>query len=186
MDFNGKPVVPTTDNLSWEAQVFLRTTPLAARERPLYKFLEANRAYAAMEIRQVVWLVLFLLFNAAESERSDETDQWSIFRSDETDRPSRYTASWAVEITEGGEKMAERIALKYGFVNAGKVRRDLTCKRYSHILFMLQRVHEQSRMIQFHHSSLHVIMPYVLGVFHCYSMCTGGQLRQHIPLQAQQ
>ena len=154
-------MLPTTD-------MFHRITPLAARERPLYKFFEANRAFAEMEKRQIVWLALFLLFNAAESER--------IFRNDETDQRLRYTASWAVEITEGGEKMAERIARRYGFINAGKVRRDLTCKRYSHIPFMLQRVHGQSRMIQFHHSSLHVIMPNVLGVFHCCSMCIGGQL----------
>ena len=73
-----------------------------------------------------MWLALFLLFNAAESER--------IFKNDETDQRSQYTASWAVEITEGGEKMAERIARRYGFINAGKVRRDLTCERYWHIL----------------------------------------------------
>ena len=156
------PVLPTTDNLSWEAQVFhkestfqalscvyscgwqgasdtgrgkcsaynshanIESPPQAAREGPLYKFLDANRTFAEMEKRRVVWLALFLLFNAAESER--------VFRNNETDQRSQYTASWAVEITEGGEKMAERIALKYGFINAGKVRRDLTCKRYSHIV----------------------------------------------------
>jgi len=137
--------------------MFHRTTPLAARERPLYKFFEANRAFAEMEKRRVVWLALFLLFNAAESGR--------VFRNDGTDQRSQYTSSWAVEITEGGEKMAERIARRYGFINAGKVRIDLTCKRYP---FMLQRVHGQSRMVQFHHSSSHVIMPYVLGVSDCY------------------
>ena len=96
-----------------------------------YKCLEANRTFAEMEKRWVVWLALFLLFNAAESER--------VFWNDETDQQSQYTASWAVEITEGGEKMAERIALKYGFINAGKVRRDLTCKRYSHTCTVLHR-----------------------------------------------
>ena len=147
--------------------MFHRTTPLAARGRPLYKFFEANRAFAEMEKRRVVWLALFLLFNAAESER--------IFRNDETDRRLQYTASWAVEITEGGEKMAERIARRYGFMNAGKVRRDLTCERYSHILFMLQRVHGQSRMVQFHHSSLHVTMPYALAVADLESFVGGGR-----------
>lgn len=32
-----------------------------------------------------------------------------------------YTASWAVEIMEGGDKMADMIASRYGFQNIGKV-----------------------------------------------------------------
>ena len=32
-----------------------------------------------------------------------------------------YTASWAVEIVEGGDKMADTIASRYGFQNIGKV-----------------------------------------------------------------
>ena len=38
-------------------------------------------------------------------------------------RPMReiYTASWAVEIAEGGDKMADKIASRYGFQNVGKV-----------------------------------------------------------------
>ena len=32
-----------------------------------------------------------------------------------------YTASWAVEIIEGGDKMANTIASRYGFQNIGKV-----------------------------------------------------------------
>lgn len=37
-------------------------------------------------------------------------------------RRLRYTASWAVEIAEGGDKMADVIARRYGFRNLGKVR----------------------------------------------------------------
>jgi len=123
-----------TGRSAYNSHANIEPPPQAARARSLYKFFEANCAFAEMEKRRVVWLALFLLFNAAESER--------IFRNDETDQRSQYTSSWAVEITEGGEKMAERIALKYGFFNAGKVGRDI--KRYSHIVytFMLQRVHE--------------------------------------------
>lgn len=33
----------------------------------------------------------------------------------------RYTAAWAVEITEGGDSMADEMAAKYGFKNLGKV-----------------------------------------------------------------
>ena len=32
-----------------------------------------------------------------------------------------YTTSWAVEITSGGEKMADAVARRYGFYNFGKV-----------------------------------------------------------------
>ena len=67
-----------------------------------------------MEKVQFVWFTLILFLNASESKRS--------VRNDDTDQRSRYTASWAVEITEGGEKMAERIARRYGFSNVGKVR----------------------------------------------------------------
>ena len=34
----------------------------------------------------------------------------------------RYTSSWAVEITEGGDNMADETAARYGFKNLGKVR----------------------------------------------------------------
>ena len=66
------------------------------------------------KIQFVVWFTLFLMLNVSEGKQS--------LRKDETDQRSKYTASWAVEITEGGEKMAERIAQRYGFSNLGKVR----------------------------------------------------------------
>ena len=34
----------------------------------------------------------------------------------------RYTSTWAVEITEGGDNMADETATRYGFKNLGKVR----------------------------------------------------------------
>ena len=33
----------------------------------------------------------------------------------------RYTSTWAVEITEGGDNMADETATRYGFRNLGKV-----------------------------------------------------------------
>ena len=39
----------------------------------------------------------------------------------ESELSAVYTASWAVEITQGGDKMADRIARRYGFRNLGKV-----------------------------------------------------------------
>lgn len=41
---------------------------------------------------------------------------------EETNQRVRYTATWAVEIAEGGDKMADVIARRYGFTNLGKVR----------------------------------------------------------------
>ena len=40
---------------------------------------------------------------------------------DESELSAVYTASWAVEITQGGDKMADYIARRYGFHNLGKV-----------------------------------------------------------------
>jgi subtilisin family serine protease len=42
---------------------------------------------------------------------------------EDANRPMReiYTASWAVEIAEGGDKMADKIASRYGFQNVGKI-----------------------------------------------------------------
>ena len=40
-----------------------------------------------------------------------------------------YTSSWAVEITDGGEKMANIVAGRYGFKNLGKLEVGLCLKR---------------------------------------------------------
>ena len=98
-----------------------------------------------MDICHVVWFALFLLFNAAEGKH--------VLRNDETGPKLRYTASWAVEITEGGEKMAEQVARRHGFINAGKVRIHLTCKCYLHTLFMLQCVYE--------HNGIFIPLPHI-------------------------
>ena len=84
-----------------------------------YKCLEANRTFAEMEKHRVVWLALFLLFNAAESEH--------VFRNDEMDQQSQYTASWAVEITEGGEKMA--VSCTFVLSTLGTEQRYKECAR---------------------------------------------------------
>ena len=53
---------------------------------------------------------------------------------DESTPPSAvYTTSWAVEITQGGEKMADYIARRYGFHNLGKVKGLIAyANRYQH------------------------------------------------------
>ena len=46
----------------------------------------------------------------------------SIGEDDQDDNQSKiYTTSWAVEIIEGGEKMANTIAGRYEFINRGKL-----------------------------------------------------------------
>ena len=37
----------------------------------------------------------------------------------------RYTASWAVQITKGGDKMADLVARRHGYRNLGKVYNEL-------------------------------------------------------------
>ena len=39
----------------------------------------------------------------------------------ETRQQPVYTASWAVKISEGGDKMAAKLANRYGFKNLGAV-----------------------------------------------------------------
>ena len=39
----------------------------------------------------------------------------------ERNQRTRYTASWAVEITEGGDKAADIVAQRHGYRNLGKV-----------------------------------------------------------------
>ena len=50
------------------------------------------------------------MYIQAAKERPDDDSQGAV-----------YTASWAVEITEGGKQMADAIARQHGFINLGKV-----------------------------------------------------------------
>ena len=59
-------------------------------------------------------------FNVTEGTGEKWNGSYAI-RKDE-DTQEIYTASWAVQITEGGDKMADKIAMKYGFQNIGRVR----------------------------------------------------------------
>ena len=51
-----------------------------------------------------------------------------------------YTASWAVEIMEGGDKMADIIANQHGFISLGKVKLTDRCSNMSSLLFSLHRL----------------------------------------------
>ena len=51
-----------------------------------------------------------------------------------------YTATWAVEITKGGDKMADIIADQHGFINLGMVKLTDRCFNMSSLLFSLHRL----------------------------------------------
>ena len=53
------------------------------------------------------------------TEKTRETKEY--FGKNESIPREIFTASWAVEITEGGQKMADKIARQYGFNNLGEV-----------------------------------------------------------------
>ena len=57
-----------------------------------------------------------------------EQMQYSTSRAEE----KRYTENWAVEIAEGGDEIAEKIAGKHGFRNMGKVRASIIVQAYYH------------------------------------------------------
>ena len=48
----------------------------------------------------------------------------------------RYTSSWAVKITEGGDNMADETAARYGFKNLGKVTCGYINKRTNNVFFI--------------------------------------------------
>ena len=68
----------------------------------------------------VVLVVAFLLGSAASKAEKTVTSE-DRDRERERNQRVRYTASWAVEITEGGDKAADVIAQRHGYRNLGKV-----------------------------------------------------------------
>ena len=79
-----------------------------------------------MAVFQSLLLVsLPVLLTAALGVVGDQTEKrkghYSYAVRDESESSSVYTASWAVEITQGGDEMADNIARRYGFRNLGKV-----------------------------------------------------------------
>ena len=62
-----------------------------------------------------------LLATALGTARDQGKGHYSHAVRDESELSAVYTASWAVEITQGGDKMADYIARRYGFRNLGKV-----------------------------------------------------------------
>ena len=72
-----------------------------------------------------VLLVVFTTIVHIHFDVTEGTDEMSTdLHTIQGDRNMReiYTASWAVEITEGGDKMADRIASRYGLQNVGRVK----------------------------------------------------------------
>ena len=79
-----------------------------------------------MAVFQSLLLVsLPVLLTAALGTALDHTEKRKGYYShavrEECELSAVYTASWAVEITQGGDKMADHIARRYGFRNLGKV-----------------------------------------------------------------
>ena len=67
---------------------------------------------------------------AATTRAQPEKLRGHALRDYNSERRAVYTASWAVEITQGGEKMAEHVAERYGFNNLGKVSHSLYMQKY--------------------------------------------------------
>ena len=79
-----------------------------------------------MPVFQSLLLVsLQVLLTVGLGTAPDQTEKrkghYSYAVRDESELSVVYTASWAVEITQGGDKMANYIARRYGFQNLGKV-----------------------------------------------------------------
>ena len=67
----------------------------------------------------LVALVIVASFKETKGANKKLKPVYGVKR-DET-KQEIYTASWAVEIVEGGDKMADTIASRYGFQNIGEV-----------------------------------------------------------------
>lgn len=79
--------------------------------------------YATVYVLFATFAVAFLL-RGAEGV-SNNQDMYLLHVEDSGNEI--YTSSWAVEIVEGGDKMADKIASEHGFRNLGKV----STKHYS-------------------------------------------------------
>ena len=71
----------------------------------------------------LVWLVAVALLASAVSAAVEKTatSAEDLDRNRERSQRVRYTSSWAVEITEGGDKAADVVARRHGYRNLGKV-----------------------------------------------------------------
>ena len=70
---------------------------------------------AAFPTALLATLAILALHALAEKQRNGHAVQ------DYSEQCAFYTASWAVEIIQGGEKMTDHVAKQYGFNNLGKV-----------------------------------------------------------------
>ena len=70
----------------------------------------------------LLWLMAIALLASAVSAAVDKmVTAEERDRNREQSQRVRYTASWAVEITEGGDKTADVVARRHGYRNLGKV-----------------------------------------------------------------
>ena len=77
----------------------------------------------------LLWLIAITLLATAVSAAVDKTaTAEDRDRDRERSQRVRYTASWAVEITEGGDKTADVVARRHGYRNLGKVDHDTSLR----------------------------------------------------------
>lgn len=89
------------------------------------------------------WLTIAIsLLGSAESAVGKKAPD---NREQERNQRIRYTASWAVEITEGGSKAADAVAKRHGYRNLGKVQ----CDSRARIVFLLLSERRASCKISF-------------------------------------
>ena len=70
----------------------------------------------------LVGFAITALFHFHVTEGTDEKSTHLYTIQEDRNMREIFTANWAVEIAEGGDKMANKIASRYGFQNVGRVR----------------------------------------------------------------
>lgn len=91
-------------------------------------------------------LVLLAVFSLLYSAKNAVGNKRPVDdRERERNQRVRYTSSWAVEITEGGSKLADAVAKRHGYLNLGKV---YTFQRLARALSTLLLQRRASRYIE--------------------------------------
>ena len=75
--------------------------------------------FRLVQLVYYVWLAAVALLRSANGSFGSKLPPSD--RERERSQRVRYTASWAVEITDGGDKAADLVARQHGYRNLGKV-----------------------------------------------------------------
>ena len=90
--------------------------------RAIIVLLRDSSALVRMVQLSFLWLAAVALLHAAGSSTGNKVPPSDGERDRSSEQRVRYTASWAVEITDGGDKAADIIARRHGCRNLGKVK----------------------------------------------------------------